>query len=113
MPRYKKARLVSGYPRIKSFSPKGVLDTGNIILTVEGLEAIRLSDFEKLDQTTASKIMDVSRQTYGRILSEARAIIAEALVTGKTINVSGGSYEMRGTRGNGCGLRRRCTRVKH
>lgn len=96
MPRIKKPRFVSRYPTITAFVPRGLFQTGEITLSVEGLEAIRLSDFEHLDQETAAKMMEVSRQTYGRILSEARGIVSEALVTGKALIIEGGSYEMRG-----------------
>jgi uncharacterized protein len=96
MPRIKKPRFVSRYPTITAFVPQGMVQTGEVTLSVEGLEAIRLSDFEHLDQETAAKIMEVSRQTYGRILSEARGIVSEALVTGKALRIEGGAYEMRG-----------------
>jgi len=96
MPRIKKPRFVSRYPTITAFVPRGMFQTGEITLSLEGLEAIRLSDFEHLDQETAAKMMEVSRQTYGRILSEARGIVSEALVTGKALIIEGGSYEMRG-----------------
>ena len=96
MPRIKKPRFVSRYPTITAFVPRGMFQTGEITLSVEGLEAIRLSDFEHLDQETAAKRMEISRQTYGRILSEARGIVSEALVTGKALIIEGGSYEMRG-----------------
>ena len=98
MPRPKKPRFVSGYPTINAFVPEGVFQTGEVFLSVEGFEAIRLSDFERLDQETAAQIMEVSRQTYGRILGEARTIISEALVTGKALRIEGGTYEMRGAR---------------
>jgi predicted DNA-binding protein (UPF0251 family) len=104
MPRPKKPRFVSGYPTISAFVPLGMPQTGEIRLSLEALEAIKLSDFERLDQETASKIMEVSRQTYGRILGEARSIVSEALVTGKVLKIEGGTYEMRGQR------RRRCRR---
>lgn len=52
-------------------------------MPVEGLEAIRLSDFQGLDQETAARMMNISRQTFGRVLAEARAIVADALVMGK------------------------------
>jgi len=113
MPRPKKPRFVSGYPSISSFAPQGMLQTGEVVLSVEGLEAIRLSDFEDLDQETAAGIMAVSRQTYGRILGEARRIVSEALVTGKVLRIEGGVYEMRGKQrrrhGRG-GMGRRCRR---
>jgi predicted DNA-binding protein (UPF0251 family) len=98
MPRPKKPRLVSGYPNITAFVPQGVPVTGELFLSVEELEAVRLSDFEHLDQESAANLMGVSRQTYGRILAIARSIVGEALVTGKTLRVEGGHYEMRGKR---------------
>ena len=58
------------------------------------MEAIRLSDFQGLDQEAAAGMMDVSRQTFGRILAEARAIVADALVMGKVLRIEGGHYEM-------------------
>lgn len=65
------------------------------MLSVEELEAIRLSDFEGLDQESAANLMHVSRQTYGRILASARHIIGEALITGKAVRINGGTYTMR------------------
>jgi len=78
--------------------------TGEVFMSVEELEAIRLSDFEHLDQETAANMMEVSRHTYGRILASARSIVAEALVTGKALKIEGGTYELRG---RGRGRRRR------
>lgn len=98
MPRPKKPRFVSGYPTIAAFVPQGMPQAGEVVLSVEGLEAIRLSDFERLDQETSAQIMEVSRQTYGRILGQARTIVSEALVTAKALRIEGGAYEMRGTR---------------
>ncbi|MBW2742133.1 MAG: DUF134 domain-containing protein [Deltaproteobacteria bacterium] len=103
MPRPKKPRFVSAYPAIAAFVPQGVIVTGEIFMSVEELESIRLSDFEHLDQETAAKMMEVSRHTYGRILANARSIVAEAMVTGKALKIGGGAYEFRGI----CGRRRR------
>lgn len=102
MPRPKKPRFVSGYPTIAAFVPRGVPITGELTLSVEELEAIRLSDFERLDQEAAANLMQVSRQTYGRILTSARGIIGEALVTGKAVKVEGGNYTVRGGGGRRC-----------
>jgi len=65
-----------------------------VVLPVEGLEAIRLNDFEGLDQETAATRMSVSRQTFGRILGEARRVVAEALVMGKILRIEGGDFDM-------------------
>jgi predicted DNA-binding protein (UPF0251 family) len=96
LPRPKKLRFVSGYPTLTAFVPQGVSVSGEVFLSVEELEAIRLSDFEGLDQATAANMMAVSRQTYGRVLANARSIVAEALITGKALKVEGGAYEFRG-----------------
>ena len=96
MPRPKKTRFVSGYPAIAAFIPRGMAVTGEVLLSVEELEAIRLSDFEHLDQEQAADMMGISRHTFGRILSNARGIVAEALVTGKAMRIQGGTYEFRG-----------------
>ena len=102
MPRPKKPRFVSGYPTLTAFMPEGVPITGEVLLSVEELEAIRLSDFEGLDQESAANLMEVSRQTYGRILARARHCISDALITGKALRIEGGDYEFRGM-----GMRRR------
>ena len=98
MPRPKKPRLVSDYPAIAAFVPQGTPVTGEVMLSVEELEAIRLSDCQCMDQETAANSMKVSRQTYGRILTRARGIVGKALVTGKRLKIAGGNYAMRGVR---------------
>ena len=55
-----------------------------------------MSDLEKLDQETAAARMNVSRQTFGRVLAEAREMVAEALVVGKMIRIHGGAYTLAG-----------------
>jgi len=102
MPRPKKPRFVSGYPTLTAFVPEGVPISGEVYLSVEELEAVRLSDFEGLDQESAANLMEVSRQTYGRILARARHCISDALITGKALRIEGGDYEFRGM-----GMRRR------
>jgi len=71
MPRPKKPRFVSAYPAIVAF----------------------------VDQETAANMMEVSRHTYGRILANARSIVAGALITGKVLKIGGGAYEFRGMGG--------------
>lgn len=98
MPRPRKPRFVSGFPNMTAFIPQGLPVTGEITLTVEELEAIRLADFEGLDQETAAGMMGVSRHTFGRILAAARTVVAEALVTSKALRIEGGTFEIRGPR---------------
>ena len=104
MVRPKKPRFVSAYPTISAFDPRGVEPAEEIILSIEEFEAIRLSDFEHLDQETAAGMMGVSRHTFGRLLTSGRSIVADALVTGKVLKIEGGEYQFRRA---GQGRRRR------
>jgi rubrerythrin len=58
-----------------------------IALSPDELEAIRLSDLEGMYQDAAAGKMGVSRATFGRILSQARQKIADALVHGKVLSI--------------------------
>ncbi len=96
MVRPRKPRLVSAYPTITAFVPQGINVTGEAVLSVDEFEAIRLSDFEHLDQENGAALMDVSRHTFGRLLARGRTAVADAMVTGKVLKIEGGSYEVRG-----------------
>jgi len=94
MPRPRKPRFVHGRPVVNGFLPNRYPPWGReeVILPLEGLEAIRLIDFEGLDQERAADRMNVSRQTFGRILIDARRVVAEALVMGKALRIEGGHF---------------------
>lgn len=95
MPRPRKLRWVQGRPVVSAFLPNQMPPWGReeVTLPVEGLEAIRLADYQGLDQETAAGMMNVSRQTFGRILAQARAIVADALIMGKILRIEGGDFE--------------------
>jgi len=63
---------------------------------LDEFEAIRLADFEKLDQETSAKKLRISRPTFSRILSSARGKIADGLVNIKAIKVEGGCCQIEG-----------------
>jgi rubrerythrin len=65
---------------------------------VDEFEAIRLADLESLYQEQAATEMNVSRQTFGRIIESAHRKVAEALVKGKALKIEGGDFEMAATR---------------
>jgi predicted DNA-binding protein (UPF0251 family) len=83
------------------FKPRGIAsaDLEEVVLPVEGLEALRLTDLEGLDQQVAAERMNVSRPTFGRVLAEARTLVSEALVMGKMIRIQGGAYTLPGIGG--------------
>jgi predicted DNA-binding protein (UPF0251 family) len=94
MGRPRKKRFVWQNPVSHFFKSAGIRlsQTEHIILTVDEFEAIRLADLEGLYQEEAAKTMNVSRQTFGRIILEAHRKIAEYLLTGKSLKIEGGNY---------------------
>ena len=65
-----------------------------VILTEDEWEAVRLADQEGLYQEQAAERMNISRQTFGRIIDSAHKKIADALVNGKALVIEGGTVEM-------------------
>jgi predicted DNA-binding protein (UPF0251 family) len=62
---------------------------------VEELEAIRLKDMYKLDQSACANRMGISRGTFQRILQSGRQKIAIALICGQTIFIQGEHYRLK------------------
>jgi len=100
-------------PKCGRFTPSGAAD-GEIVLTVDEYEVIRLIDLENNTQEDCAGQMHVARTTVQGIYESARRKLAQAIVEGKTIVISGGDYtlcERYGSQcGRGCGrnCRRRC-----
>ena len=74
MSRPNKRRYVSPAPKTTEFRPVGVApeELRRLVLPLDGLEALRLTDLVGLEQAEAAQHMGVSRQTFGRILAAAR-----------------------------------------
>jgi predicted DNA-binding protein (UPF0251 family)/predicted Fe-Mo cluster-binding NifX family protein len=68
-----------------------------VYLPLEGVEALSLIELEGLKQQDAAERMGVSRQTFGRVLSQARKAVAEAVVNGQALRIGGGDYAVRGS----------------
>jgi predicted DNA-binding protein (UPF0251 family) len=77
---------------IRVFKPAGtpLRELQMLRLDLDGLEALRLADLEGLYHEAAAEQMGVSRATFGRILAEARARVAETLTQGKALRIGGG-----------------------
>ena len=102
MARPKQCRKVRDLPYsgifIPSMRPSSV--STEVILTVDEFEAIKLSDYQGLYHVEGAKRMNVSRQTFGRILSDGHKKVAEALTLGKVIKIEGGHFEQTKEREN-------------
>ncbi|MFO0585420.1 MAG: DUF134 domain-containing protein [Anaeromyxobacter sp.] len=88
-------RHVSVRPVAALFKPGGVRGAEQLLMSLDELEAIRLSDVEALRQGAAAARMRVSRPTYGRIVRAARRKLALALVRGYTLRIAGASSAAR------------------
>lgn len=58
-----------------------------VLLEMDEVEAIRLAHLEGMYQEDAARKMDISRQTFGRIISSAQQKIAQGLIYGKAIRI--------------------------
>ncbi len=97
MPRPHCKRSIDSYCAHSVFRPYG-LQTGHrgeVTLSHDELEALRLSDFEGLYQDAAARAMGISRQTFGRIIESARHKTADALLNGKILKIGGGNVRLK------------------
>jgi len=96
MPRPKRFRWIAFRPGVTYFKPRGIplrfLEEVN--LTVDELEALRLADFQGLEQIEAAKKMKISQSTFQRILTSARKKVSQGLVEGKAIRIEGGKVRI-------------------
>lgn len=96
MPRPKRPRTIHSPPCVEGLSPRGKRKKGEVTLSFEEFEVIRLIDFNGMDQSGAAALMGVSRQTVGRVLKSARFTLSKALVKGVPLKVTGGCYQVQG-----------------
>ena len=99
MARPPKCRAVSALPSVTYYKPAGIplRLIKEVVLPVEGLEALRLKDVEGLEQTECSIRMGISRPTFQRVLYRARKTVAEALTSGMALKIEGGVFVLSGS----------------
>ncbi len=85
-------RRVADAPEAHVVKPQGVPMSRleRLVLSWDGLEALRLADHEGLYQEEAARRMGVSRATFARVLEAARRTVARALVQGAALEIGGG-----------------------
>lgn len=96
MPRPKCRRNICGMPDKNYFKPRGIptVDLEEVNLTLDEFEAVRLADYEQLYQEEAATRMNISRQTFGRIIEAAHKKIADVLLNGKALKIEGGDVNL-------------------
>lgn len=104
MARPTRCRRVCTEPGCRSFAPQAAESAGEIVLTVDEYEVIRLVDYEKQTHEQCAAQMKISRTTATEIYESARSKVADCLVNGKALSISGGHYRIcQGDREYGCG----------
>jgi uncharacterized protein len=100
MPRPKCFRNICGIPDKNYFKPRGIptSELEEVVLNLDEYEAIRLADYEQLYQEDAASRMNISRQTFGRIIEAAHKKIADVLINGKALKIEGGQVAFNETK---------------
>lgn len=106
MARPKKCRRVCQLPRWGSFGPTAGGE-GQVVMTVDEFECLRLIDWEGMTQEQCAAQMMVARATAAAIYEGARHKLADALVNGRTLTIAGGQVALCPHREDCCG---RCGR---
>ncbi|MCU7496244.1 MAG: DUF134 domain-containing protein [Ignavibacteria bacterium] len=90
MTRPKKGRTISCSPAAYYFKPRGIpmSELEEVVLETDEFEAVRLADLLGMKQEEAALSMNISRATFGRIVSKARKKLAESIINGKAIRIS-------------------------
>ena len=89
MPRRKCRRRINFSPNCLYFKPAGIglRELEEVVLFADEIEALRLKDFQGLEQIECSQKMNISQPTFHRILLSARKKVSDSLVNGKSIRI--------------------------
>ena len=93
MARPVRCRRIERLPVYRSFSPDDIVAGESVRMTVDEYEALRLLDDEGLTQEACASRMNIARTTVTAIYNSARRKVADALVRGKRLLITGGCCE--------------------
>ena len=94
MARPSRCRRICLEPQYDRFIPDRLCESGTVLLSVDEYEAIRLIDLEKMTHEECANQMGISRTTVTETYEKARYKIADFLVNGKALNITGGNYRL-------------------
>ena len=94
MPRPQRCRRICCAPEHLRFAPEGRPDADAVALSFDEFEVLRLVDYEGRTHEQCAAQMDVSRTTVTEIYQSARFKLADSLVNGKRLEISGGNYRL-------------------
>jgi len=90
------SRKINCLPDVNYYKPRGIPSAllEEVNLKLDEFEAIKLADYSGMYQEEAAQKMNISRQTFGRIIESAHKKIADALINGKALKIEGGLVEV-------------------
>lgn len=95
MPRKQRVRQIYTFPDYWSFSPDDAETiSSSVVMSLDEYEAIRLIDKEGITQEQCALQMGVARTTVKTIYENARKKIAQTIIDGKQLLISGGQYQL-------------------
>lgn len=89
MSRPQRCRRICREPEYNRFSPEGITEGQQVQLSIDEFEVIRLVDYEKKTHEQCAAQMDISRTTVTEIYETARYKIADCIINGKNLSISG------------------------
>ncbi len=92
MPRPQRFRRICRAPAYESFGADGAKSNDVISLSLDEYEVVRLVDLEGQTHEQSAAHMEISRTTVTEIYESARKKIADCIVNGKRLIISGGNY---------------------
>jgi predicted DNA-binding protein (UPF0251 family)/predicted Fe-Mo cluster-binding NifX family protein len=94
--RPRKERIIRASPKSRFYKPRGIAlcDLKIEALKDEEWEALLLADYQRHSHEEAAIMMGVSRPTFSRVLSSARAAVARALAEGAALEIGGGDFRL-------------------
>lgn len=95
MPRPTRFRQIRAYPDYWSFVPQEAENPQTTDMSLDEFEVLRLIDYQGMTQEECAQAMDVSRATVANIYASARFKVADALVNGMRLRITGGTYRIK------------------
>lgn len=92
MPRPKKCRKVCAMPQSCAFGPMAGARAEEIEMTIDEYETIRLIDGLDYTQEMCAQQMGVARTTVQAVYNDARKKLAQMLIDGRPLTITGGNY---------------------